>query len=102
MYKIEVYLPPEALELVKKAIQDYCRVSSDRYTHCMSWYRVHSMWMPVGEADPYLGTVGEDQYADEYVLVCRCRDEDLETVVNLVRKNHPYEEPAIDVVRLAD
>lgn len=100
MYKIETYLPPEALDQIRDAVGPYSVVGSDKYSHCMSWYKTQSMWKPAVDANPYLGTPGELQYADEVVLTLRCREEDLDKVVELIRENHPYEEPAIDVVKL--
>jgi hypothetical protein len=42
MLKVEVYVPKEALKDIIDAVKDYCKVT-DKYTHCMSWYPVHSM-----------------------------------------------------------
>ena len=97
MLKVEVYIPEEALTKIQSVIKDYCCVKSNKYTHCMSWHKVQSVWQPIGDAKPYLGTVGQDQYAEEYLLTFRCKEEDLEKVVGLIKENHPYEEVAIDV-----
>ncbi len=77
-----------------------CSSENNKYTHCMSWYKVQSMWMAQGDAKPYLGELNVDQHAEEYVLVFRCRDENIDTVVRLIKENHPYEEVCIDIHRL--
>lgn len=100
MLKVEVYLPEEALEKVRDAVKDYCVSRTRKYTHCMSWFKIRSMWMPVGDANPYHGTVGADEFADEYLLMFKCREEDLDEVVRRIKENHPYEEAVIDVTRL--
>ena len=66
----------------------------------MSWYKVQSMWMAQGDAAPYSGELNVDHHAEEYVLVFRCRDENIDTVVRLIKENHPYEEVCIDIPRL--
>ena len=100
MYKIETYVPAEALDAIRDAIKDYCCAATDKYTHCMSWRKVQSMWMPINDANPYLGEIDKDQYAEEYEIVFRCKDEDIDKVIRLIKENHPYEEVCIDVLKL--
>ena len=100
MYKVEVYLPKESLEIIIEVVKDYAKVDSEKYTHCMSWHKVNSMWMPVGDANPYLGELGKDQYAEEYVLTFRCEEAVVERVKKLIVDNHPYESVCIDVYKL--
>ena len=100
LLKVEIYLPAEALDSIRNAIKDYCIVNSEKYIHCMSWYKVESMWQPCENANPYRGKVGEDMCQEEYVLTFRCVREKIEEVVKLVKENHPYEEVAIDIYEL--
>lgn len=100
MLKVVVYLPLESLDSIQNAIKDYCCSYTDKYTHCMSWRRVKSMWMPINDANPYLGTVGKDEQAEEYELTFRCKEEDVQEVIRLIKENHPYEDVCIDVCEL--
>lgn len=100
MLKVEIYLPIEALEIIKNAIKDYCCSRTDKYTHCMSWYKVQSMWMPVNNANPYLGELNKDEYAEEYVLTFICKENDINDVINIIKENHPYEEVCINICKL--
>ena len=92
MLKVETYLPLDSLDQIRDAIKEYCCTKTGNYTHCMSWHKTTSMWMPINDADPYLGEIGKDQYAEEYVLAFRCKEEDIDTVRRLIRENHPYED----------
>ena len=102
MYKVETYVPKESLDTIIDAIKDYCKVNSSKYIHCMSWHAVNSMWMPINDADPFLGELNKDQFAEEYVLTFRCDEDDIDKVRSLIIKNHPYEVPCIDVYRLEE
>lgn len=100
MYKIETYIPKEALEKIVDAIKDYAKVESDKYIHCMSWHSVNSMWMPVNNAKPYWGELEKDQYAEEFVLTFRCEEDAISEIKELIIENHPYEVVCIDVYKL--
>lgn len=100
MFKIETYIPKESLNNIIDAVKDYCKVDSNKYIHCMSWHTVNSMWMPINDADPFLGELNKDQFAEEYVLTFRCDENSINIVKSLIIKNHPYEVPCIDVYKL--
>ena len=102
MYKIQVYLPEEALEKVRKSIEDHGGGVIGNYRGCMSWWKVRSSWISMDGAHPYNGKVGERTEDDEYILQCRVDEDHLRSVVEAVKKAHPYEEPVVDVVRLCD
>lgn len=102
MYKVETYFPKASLEIMIDAVKEFCKVDSDKYTHCMSWHSVESMWMPINDANPFLGKKGIDQYAEEYVLTFRCDEANIEEVKKWIIENHPYEVPCIDIYKLFD
>ena len=100
MYKIQVYLPPEALRKVRKAIEKAGGGKIGNYEGCMSWWNVRSSWITMDGAHPYNGKVGERTEAAEYILQCRVDDDHLAGVMAAIKKVHPYEEPVVDVVKL--
>ena len=100
MYKLQVYLPFEALDAVREAITENGGGQIGNYAGCMSWWQVHSAWTTLDGAHPYHGTVGEETEEDEYILQCRVDDAHIYAVVRAIKAVHPYEEPVIDVVRL--
>ena len=101
-YKIEVYLPLEALDDIKSALysEGFGRVGN--YDCCMSWYEINSSWRPLNGANPYLGNVGDIEFAPEYKLEFRCEEEKIKRAVDIIKKNHPYEEVCINVFELID
>lgn len=102
MYKIQVYLPEEALETVRKTIEEKGGGIIGNYRGCMSWWKVTSSWITMEGAHPYNGEVGKRTEEEEYILQCRVDEDHLKTVVEAIKKVHPYEEPVVDVVELKD
>ena len=100
LYKIEVYLPLEALDNIKNGLYQLGFGKVGNYDCCMSWYEINSSWRPMDGANPYLGTVGEIEYAPEYKLEFRCCEKDLQSAINAIKTNHPYEEVCINIIPL--
>ncbi len=100
IYKIEVYLPCEALEDIKQGLYKYGFGKVGNYDCCLSWQKIDSSWRPIEGANPYLGTVGEIEFAPEYRLEFRCEEKDLELAIKTIKDNHPYEEVCINIIPL--
>ena len=98
LYKIETYLPKEALDSVRSALYKLGLGKIGNYDLCMSWYEVSSSWRAALGAKPYLGAVGEIEFAPEYKLEFRCQEEDLSKAVQAIKTNHPYEEVCINII----
>jgi len=57
---------------------------------------------PLEGAKPSIGEVGKLEEVEEEQIETTCLREKLKDVVAAIRKVHPYEEPAIDVIELVD
>ena len=99
-YKIEIYVPSESLEIIKNALYKYGFGKIGNYNCCMNWYEVNSSWQPIAGANPYLGKVGEIEFAKEYKLEFVCDEKDLQLAVDTIKNNHPYEEVCINISEL--
>jgi len=97
-YKVETYLPKEALENIKNGLYANGFGKIGNYDCCLSWYPINSSWRPVDGANPYLGKVGEIEFAPEYKLEFRCEEKDLQLAVKTIKENHPYEEVCINII----
>lgn len=100
LYKVETYLPKEALDKIRSALYELGLGKVGKYDCCLSWYEVNSSWKPIDGAKPYLGTVGEIEFAPEYKLEFQCKESDLTAAVSAIKSNHPYEEVCINVIPL--
>ncbi len=98
VFKIAVNLPPEFLERMMAAIDDSMDPLYPGYDHTFNYWPVKGTWRPLEGSDPYIGTVGKIEVADEVRLEFAVREKDLKSVLRAIRDAHPYEEPAIDVI----
>ena len=100
IYKVETYLPPEALDDIRNGLYKLGLGKVGNYDCCLSWYEINSSWKPIDGAKPYLGKVGEIEFATEYKLEFQCREEYLKNAVKVIKENHPYEEVCINIIPL--
>ncbi|MDT0203336.1 Nif3-like dinuclear metal center hexameric protein [Nocardioides sp. AE5] len=100
--KIVVFAPADAAAPVRAAIADAGAGAMGDYDHCTFSSEGQGRFRPLDGADPTIGEVGEiavvDEHRIEAVLPRRLRTK----VVRAMLANHPYEEPAYDVIELAD
>lgn len=70
------------------------------YTEVSYEYPVHGQFKPEGEANPTIGEVGKLEHVEEHVVECIFDGKDQSSVIDVVKKYHPYEEPSYDVFSL--
>ena len=100
MYKIEVYLPVDAVEAVRKALQKSGAGVIGNYDNTFVTSEVTGHWRPLEGADPTIGKIGELETAAELKLETTCRRDKVAAAIKAIREAHPYEEPVIQVVPL--
>jgi len=101
LYKIEVYLPCEALDKIKDGLYREGFGKVGKYDCCLSWYQINSSWRANDGANPYLGNIGEIiEFAREYKLEFRCEEKDIQKAIKIIKDNHPYEEVCINIIAL--
>jgi dinuclear metal center YbgI/SA1388 family protein len=100
--KLVVFVPRDAAAPVRAAIASAGAGEIGHYDHCSFSTRGEGRFRPLEGAEPAVGTVGDIEVVEEdrieAVLPRRLRQD----VVAAMRQAHPYEEPAHDVVELAD
>jgi len=98
--KLVVFVPPEALDLVRDALFDAGAGRIGDYERC-SWYTQGTGTFHAGEGtDPAVGERGSEERVPELRLETVFAAELHEQVVAALRRAHPYEEPAFDVYEL--
>ena len=102
MYKIVFFVPEAQLEEVKEAVFATGAGRIGDYEHCCWQFAGQGQFRPMEGADPFVGAVGELEKVAEYRVELVCEDELVRAAVAALKKAHPYEEPAYDVVQLAD
>ena len=98
--KLEIMIPPSHFEALRQALGQADAGHIGKYDRCLSWSLVRSAWRPLDGAEPYCGTVGKVEEAEEYKVEVCCRRDRLAETMAAIRRVHPYEKPVIYVIPL--
>jgi hypothetical protein len=99
-YKIEIFIPEEALNNMLEALAGAHAGEIGNYDHCFSVTPITGYWRPNAQANPFLGETGKLSSEKELKVEVNCREEYLREAVQAIRKAHPYEEPVINIIAL--
>ena len=100
--KLTYYVPLAHADAVREAVADAGAGQIGDYDRCSFSTRGEGRFRPLEGANPTLGAVGEVETVEEMRVECVLRRSQREAVVAALLEAHPYEEPAYDVVELAN
>lgn len=102
MYKICFFVPESHLEVVKEALFVAGAGRVGNYDRC-SWQCLgEGQFRPLAGSQPTLGQQGVVERVAEYKVELVCSSEDIQAAVAALKTNHPYEEPAYEVLKISD
>lgn len=96
-YKIVVYVPEDRANRLREAMGNAGAGKIGNYTHCTFTLKGTGRFRPEEGANPTIGEVGKLEEVSEDRIETVCSGENLQAVLEAIRDNHPYEEPATDV-----
>ena len=102
MYKICFYVPENAVEIVKQAMFSAGAGRIGNYDSCCWQVLGSGQFRPLENSNPTIGETGKIESVSEYKVEMVCEDILVNLVVEALRRSHPYEEPAYDVVKIED
>lgn len=100
--KIFVTVPTKNTKEVRDAV---CKAGAGiigEYSYCTTCVKSLGTFIPNDNAKPYIGENNKLEYVEEDKLEFICDIKIAKHVILELRKVHPYEEPAIDIVPLID
>lgn len=100
--KIYVTIPVENISEVRNAVCEAGAGIIGDYTYCTSSTKSVGTFIPNDNANPYIGKKNNLEFVREEKLEFVCDIDKVKSVISKLRKIHPYEEPAIDIVPLID
>ena len=100
MYKIAVYIPSDSLEKVKQAMFDQGAGKFGNYDHCAWQVLGQGQFRPLAQSNPTLGQKGKLETVEEYLVEMVCDNAVIKSVIDALKRTHPYEEPAYTVIHL--
>ncbi len=98
--KLEIFIPETHLEILQETLTKCDAGHIGKYDSCISYSRVKGTWRPLEGSKPYQGTEGLLSVEDELKVEVTCRIENLDAIIEAVKKIHPYEEPVINAIPL--
>jgi len=100
--KLVVFVPVDALDVVREALFAAGAGRIGDYTRCSFYTAGTGTFLPGASASPAIGSPGAEERVAEYRLETVFPADCQADVVAALRGAHPYEEPAFDVYELAD
>lgn len=100
--KIFVTVPNEDTEKVRNAICEAGAGIIGNYSYCTTSCKSVGTFIPNEDATPYIGENNKLEFVEEDKLEAICNIDNAKNVISAIRKIHPYEEPAIDIIPLID
>ena len=100
--KISVTVPGDDIAIIRGAVCEAGAGVIGDYDFCSNSCKVIGTFRPNEKANPYIGKKNKLEYVDGEKLEVVCDVKKVKNVISVLRKVHPYEEPAIDIIPLLD
>ncbi len=100
--KVVTYVPHDAVDAVRSAMGDAGAGTIGDYTHCSTSIENEGTFIGGTGSDPAVGSAGQLERVAERRLMMVSSNRGLAAVLAALRSAHPYEEPPMHVVPLAD
>ena len=100
--KLEIFVP-QAYAL--KLFEELAKVGVGRigdYDHCFAIHPVQGYFRPLPGANPFDGEIGKLSETAEYKIEVNCSRELVNEALKVIRTVHPYEEPLVNIIPLAN
>ena len=101
-YKLVVFVPAEAVEVVRDAMAEAGAGIIGRYSHCSFRTQGIGSFRPMDGASPYVGKVGRLEEVNEWRLEMVVPESRNSEVIRAMTSAHPYEEVAYDLYALEE
>lgn len=100
--KIVVTVPVDNVDEVRTAICNEGAGIIGNYIHCSMATKCIGTFIPIDNANPYIGEKNKLEFVEEEKLEVVCSVDIVKKVITKLREVHPYEEPGIEIVPLLD
>jgi hypothetical protein len=100
MLKVFVMCPKENTDEIINAMAEAGAGVIGNYSHNAYITTGFGNWLSEKGSNPVIGKVGKMSREPENKIEMVCPDKKLEAVITSIKRVHPYETPAIDVIKL--
>jgi len=99
-YKISLTIPAEHKDRLMDEVNGSMRQIYPGYDRVFSITKAEGTWRSLDGSHPFIGRAGEISVEEELRIDFAVNADDLKEVILAIRRVHPYEEPAIDIIPL--
>jgi hypothetical protein len=100
LYKLVFFTPLSHTDIVRQAMGDVGAGAIGDYSHASFSSKGHGRFLPLDGAHPAIGEVGKPEIVEEERIEVLCAKDKVKAIIEAVRKVHPYEELAFDIIPL--
>jgi hypothetical protein len=100
--KLEIFAPQEYALKIRDHLAEIGVGRIGDYDHCVAIYQVQGSFRPLPGANPFDGEIGRIQETIEAKVEVNCRRELVNEAIQIIRRVHPYEEPLVNIIPLAN
>jgi hypothetical protein len=100
--KLEIFVPQAYALKIRDQLAKIGVGRIGDYDHCVAIITVQGYFRPLPGANPFDGEIGRIQEVMESKIEVNCRRESVNEAINIIRRVHPYEEPLVNVIPLAN
>jgi hypothetical protein len=100
--KLEIFVPREYALKLRDALAKIGVGRVGNYDHCLAVSQVQGYYRPLPGAEPFEGKIEKISETVEQKIEVNCKRELVNEAIKVIRKVHPYEEPLVNVIPLAN
>jgi hypothetical protein len=100
--KLEIFAPQEYGLTIRDELAKIGVGVIGKYDHCVAITQVTGYFRPLEGANPFDGEIGKIKETVEYKIEVNCKRELVKDAIEMIKRAHPYEEPLINVIPLAN
>lgn len=102
MYKLCFFVPETHAENLKTALFLAGAGRIGHYEHCSFETSGMGQFRAMKGANPFIGSIGDLEKVSEKKIEMVCEDHLIKEIITALKKNHPYETPAYDIIKLVE
>jgi hypothetical protein len=100
--KLEIFVPRDYSLKIRDELAKIGVGRVGNYDHCLAIYPVQGYYRPLPGAEPFEGKIEKISETMEHKIEVNCKRELVNEAIKVIRKVHPYEEPLVNVIPLAN
>jgi len=100
MFKIIVFVPQSHIDSVKNALFKSGAGKLGNYDCCSFETKGTGQFRPLPGSKPFLGIEDKVEIVAEIKLEMVCSEKHIKDAIRALKKSHPYEEVAFDIIKL--